>query len=986
MSPHSVAATEVNMTPVTLRATLAVLTSLAMIPLSSGCGDDKKGSLYEGLHTAVNPAAIGPGGTAAVTCTTDKASKKLKPEDFTARVISESALFGDAAVTGINPAMMVGGTRSGTYRVFCEIPKLQAIDTVGAQLTINAGPVLKTRPTFGQNPLTAGTFTSIGCVGVDQWNNEVPLLDPSWDLPPELEVANGQVTSETAGSFPVSCGVGDSTRETVTLLVVPGNAERVELTATPARPGYLPGAAVTLEWTVYDRFDNELADVPGTLNTPTSPRLTVVDAETHRYKLEEEGVYRFSVTLAAPLEGMRDDLDLLVDATAPVIVVDYPPRGATLKDTDNGGGPVVVRGTVIDAGGLDTLSIGGKAVAIQAGGRFEYAYDSTWGLNIIDLIAVDKAGNRAEASPTFGYSDGWLDFQDQDARGLQHEDGIVVLLGQNFFDDGVHNHNQLNDLATLVEVLLGDLDIQTPISTALAGVNQSIPLVNQTMRVDLFDGQWIDLTFVGDLSIILKAADTTDIGPTAVNIDSREGGLDFDMIVGTDSQPAIAVDLVFEVKLQFDVLADSCNDFFCFPLTSGQAYAQALVTSHLAMGDFDVFMAAEMAKTWHQPMQLSISELTSVVGDFDLQPIQDVTLNLSLTGIQGLINTQYSIALSDFIDLGQLFAGILNPLANTASALVPQLLNPVLQSLLGPVLSGLFDLLVIDTVLPIPSFFGGDSVELGFSTELSTVAFEDDGGTIGLATGLHTDKGIDLESLGHDGDLHEEDPEGAILRGTCLGTSTDDLQWGWDPSVGFGVRTDVINAGFYAAWWSGGLNAPLDLAGLAGGALPINIDNLAVDMEWLMPPILDDCSKAGIQASVGDLYLTLTGDILGSSVEVGMYVDLVLDVQFVSHDGSDGGAKGLSIQFGAITDSDVEIAYLDDGGLGDTLDIGTLLENLPSILGGFITGQEFGPFELPSMDLSTLVPGLPAGTTLGLGGLRVTPQAGYAVIGGNLGQ
>ncbi len=974
------------MTAVTYRATLAAVATLALIPLSGGCGDDKKGSLYEGLHTAVNPTAIGPGGSAAVICTTDKASKKLKPEDFSARVISESALFGDATITGINPAMSVSGMRAGTYRVFCEIPKIEAIDTVGALLTINAGPILKTRPSFGQNPLTAGAFTSIGCVGVDQWNNEVPLLDAMWDLPPELEVANGQVTSETAGSYPVTCGVADSTREPVSLLVVPGNAERVELTATPARPGYMPGATVTLEWTVYDRYDNELSDVAGTLTAPTAPRLTVVDAELHRFKLEEEGVYRFSVTLAAPLQGMRDDLDLLVDATKPVIVVDYPPRGATIKDTDNGGGPVVVRGTVIDAGGLDTLSIGGKSVVVQAGGRFEYPYESIWGLNIIDIIAVDKAGNLAEASPTFGFSDGWLDFQEQDARGLQHEDGIVVLLGQNFFDDGVHNHAVLNDMATLIEVLLGDLDIQTPISTALAGVNQLIPLVNQTMRVDLFDGQWIDLTFVGDLSITLKAANTTDIGPTSVDIDSRDGGLDFDMVVGTATQPAIAVDLVFEVKLQFDVLAESCNAIFCFPLTTGQAYAQALVSSHLAMGDFDVFMAAEMAKSWHQPMQLSISELTSVVGDFDLQPIQDVTLNLSITGIQGLINTQYTFALSDFIDLGQLFAGVLNPIANTAGAVLPSLLNPLLQSLIGPVLSGLFDLLVIDTVLPVPSLFGGDAVELGFSTELSTVDFEDDGGTIGLATGLHTEKGIDLESLGHDGDLHEEDPEGAIMRGTCLGTSTDNLQWGWDPSVGFGVRTDVINAGFYAAWWSGGLNAPLDLEGLAGGSLPINIENLALEMEWLMPPILDDCSKSGIQAQIGDLFLVLTGDLLGSSVEVGMYVDLVLDVEFVSHDGTDGGAKGLSIRFGTITDSDVEIAYLDDDGLGDTLDLATLLESLPSMLGGFITGQEFGPFELPSMDLSTLVPGLPAGTTLGIGGLRVTPQAGYAVIGGNMGQ
>lgn len=969
--------------PRTRVVTFAVA-SLALFG-SAACGDDEKGSAYEGLRTVVDPNAIGPGGSAQVICSVDKSSKKLKPEDFTARVTADNALFGDAAISGVNPAMVVSGTRAGTYRVQCEIPKLNAIDEVGAILTINPGSVVKTRPVFGQNPIQAGAYTTASCVGVDQYNNEVALREPTWDLPPHLDMANGQVTSVVAGDYPVSCGVGDTQRETVTLVVTPTLPMRVELAADPARTGYLPGTTVKLSWTVYDRYDNVLPEVAGTLNTPSAPRLTIVDADNHRYKLEEEGVYRFSVTLDAPLEGMRDDLELLVDATAPVVIVDHPPRGATISDTDHGGGPVVVRGRVIDAGGLEVLSIDGDEVPVQPDGRFEWPVASEWGINIVDIAAIDRAGNSGTASPSYAYSDGWLSFEQQNARGLQHDDGIVVLLGQNFFDDGQHDHSLIDDLATLIEVLLGDLDIQTPISDALSGVNRVIPLVNQTMTVDLFDGQWIDLTFVGDLTITLAASDTTDIGPTSVNIDSREGGLDFDMIVGTEQQPAIAVDLFFEVKLEFDVIAQSCNQFFCIPLTDGNAYAQALVTSRLAMGDFDVFMSADMAKQWNQPMHLQITELTSVVGDFDLAPIEDVTLTLSITGIQGLINTQYQFRLSDFIDLGALFRDILNPVANTAGQVVPQLLNPVIRDLLGPVLEGLFDLLVLDTVLPIPSLFGGDPVELGFSTELATVDFQDDGGTVGLATGLHTEKGIDLESLGHEGDLHEEDPNGAIVRGDCLGVSTDDLQWGWDPSVGFGVRTDVINAGFYAAWWSGGLNAPLDVESLAGGALPINIDNMIVEMEWLLPPVVDDCQKSGIQAQIGDLFLVLSGDLLGTSIEVGMYVDLVLDVEFVSHDGAGGGPRGLSLRFGAITESDVEIAYLDDGGLGDTIDLATLLESLPSILGGFITGQEFGPFSLPTMDLSQTVPGLPAGTVLGINGLRLSSQAGYAVIGGDLG-
>lgn len=151
-----------------------------------------------------------------------------------------------------------------------------------------------------------------------------------------------------------------------------------------------------------------------------------------------------------------------------------------------------------------------------------------------------------------------------------------------------------------------------------------------------------------------------------------------------------------------------------------------------------------------------------------------------------------------------------------------------------------------------------------------------------------------------------------------------------------------------------------------------------------MPPIVDDCSKSGIQAQIGDLYLELRGELLGTPIDVGVYVDATLAVEFVSNDGTNGGEKGLSIRLGDLTDSDVEIAYLDDGGV-DTLDVEALIENLPSLLGTFISGQEFGPLALPSLDLGTLVPGLPAGTNLGINGLQVDTQAGYAVLGGNLG-
>lgn len=949
----------------------------------AACGSELDGSLYDGLMTTLTPEVITAGETAAIGCSVERGERWVATSDYAARVEPETGRA-EGAVIATDP-LRVTGTKKGTYRVRCEIPKYNALDPVGALLTVNAGPAVAVRPSFAQNPIEAGAFTSSECVEVDAFGNETAIAASIWTLPAGVERNGNEVTATVAGTYPITCA--DPARPTlpstpVDLVVVPGPPVRVELFATPNRTGYVPGAAVTLDWTAYDRLDNAIEGLPGHLTIPTQPRITVVNANDRKVRMEEEGIYTFSVQLDDPYAALTDTLELLVDATPPELVIDFPPRGATLKESE---GPVVVRGRVIDTYGAGKVFVNGREAPLAADGRFSLQVESRWGLNVLQISATDRAGNAVEKSPTYAFSDEWTSFVGENAQGLQRPDGLVVLLGQDFFDDGVHDPAKLDDLATLFETLLATIDLRSVLGSALSGVGQTTPLIDQTSRIDIIpDLSWVNLTLRGNFVVSLEAAQTTGIARPWVGIDSRDGGLDFDITFGDDQTPAIAVDLVFRVALEFEVLSEGCSPFGCLPNAPGTAVGEVLVTSRLAMGDFSVVMKVDMDKTFQQPMSLDIVELTSQFGDFDLQPLEDVTLNVVVQGIPGVQPLTFSFALSQIIDLGQLTAGLLNPIANAAGQILPALVNPLIQGFVGPVLSGLFDLLVIDTVLPIPNLFGGEPLDLGFYTELSTVDFTDDGGTVGLSAGLHSELGLDFPALGREGDLHEEDPEGAIVRNDCLGFSESELAWGWNPSVGIGVKTDVLNAAFYAAWWSGKLNAPLDLSALSGGALPIPIDNLGVELEWLLPPMLNDCKKGPMEVQIGDLYVRLTGTAVAFPIEVELYVDLSLGVEFVSYDGAEGGPAGLSLRFGGITDSDVEIAYLDDGGLGALFDVRVILENLPSLLGGFLTGQEFGPFELPATDLSAIIPGVPAGTSLGLGNLQVRPQAGYAILGGDL--
>src|SRR5690606_27538607 len=113
------------------------------------------------------------------------------------------------------------------------------------------------------------------------------------------------------------------------------------------------------------------------------------------------------------------------------------------------------------------------------------------------------------------------------------------------------------------EVLIGEVDIATPISDALAGVNQTIPIASfqETWGVD--GVTWLEVGFHGDLVILAEAASTTDIGLTTVGIDSRQGGVDLDVTIGEGAASALDVDIEVSAVLAFDVTIEACSFLGC---------------------------------------------------------------------------------------------------------------------------------------------------------------------------------------------------------------------------------------------------------------------------------------------------------------------------------------------------------------------------------------------------------------------------------------
>jgi len=924
------------------------------------------------LETTLDPARVLAGETAAVICTLVGRAPRVAADAF---VVTFEPLTGRA--DGVVVAgRVVTGQGAGTYLVRCTLPELDLVDLDGALLTVIAGAPASTRPVFEDNPVAARTPIDVACEAVDAFDNGTPIEDATFESDATLIFGAGTVTGTIAGEHGVTCGPRGADdrlrRDEVVLTVVAGTPARVELAAAPEREIYAPAAVVTLSWTVFDVDNNPIVGLPGTLTTPGIPAATRLSADDTRFRLGGDGRYTFVVVLDPPAPALTDDLVLIVDATPPTITVTYPPRGATIRA---GNKPVEVRGVVTDAVGVTSLTINGEEVVIRADNTFAHPVDSHWGLNNLFIVATDLGRNSAMLSPTYQYSDRWTSFIDENARGLRQPDAAVFLFGQNFFDDGEQHPPALDDMAALVETVLGNLiDLKGLVDGLLGGFNiPPQPLANFSQRIDIIPNlSWVDLTFTGDVEFTLRAADSTGTGPVLVTIDSREGGLDMDVAVGDGVTPAVAIDLELEIAARFDVTSNNCSIIGCIAGPPGAASLGATVLARFAIDDITVSVATDIAKAYEQPMQIDMTRLETIIGDLQLLPIDDVNFFLTIEGIPVIGDQTFEFPLSSIFDIGAIFDAILTPGATQLVNQIPAAINPIIRSVVGPIVSGLFDILVIDTVIPVPPLSPtADPVDIGFATELSTIAFTEDGGTVGLATGLFTRKKI------------ERDPLGAIGRGDCIGASTEGLTWAWDPSVGIGLTLDLGNAALFTAWWGSLLNGDLDLSALTGGGggggLPIPVNGLSLTLNWLLPPIFNDCDPQHGYVEIGDLGVVLSGNLIGLQISAEMFADFRLSVAYEAR------PDGLYIVLGDVLETEFEVMSLDDGGLGEIFDIRSLITDaLPGILGGFLAGQAIGPIALPPTDLSTILPGLPAGTNFGLGGLQVENQDGYVILGGDL--
>ena len=163
----------------------------------------------------------------------------------------------------------------------------------------------------------------------------------------------------------------------------------------------------------------------------------------------------------------------------PTIVIDYPPRAATIKGVLATPSITVLGHVTDDAGPITHLAINDVTVTVANDGTFSYPMTTTIGGNEIVAIATDSFGTTKEVVQSFLWSNNYYKPVWGDHSQGIIDPGLAYFLSKSVIDDGVHTL-PANDLATVFEQVLGTYDLAAYIPASINASGITVYISNLT--------------------------------------------------------------------------------------------------------------------------------------------------------------------------------------------------------------------------------------------------------------------------------------------------------------------------------------------------------------------------------------------------------------------------------------------------------------------------------------------------------------------------
>ncbi len=615
----------------------------------------------------------------------------------------------------------------------------------------------------------------------------------------------------------------------------------------------------------------------------------------------------------------------------PGIVIDYPPRAATLNTYETiaaPGGAVIldstgrpklgVRGHIeYPKPGLlvPFVTINGRDCAVSpvdntfacrgdAGETLPgYAYTVSQGFNPIVVNAEDVGcqvpGQTCYSDhlvQSFYESTTWYPVNEATPEKSMINNGIEMFLGPQVWDD--NDISTPNDIATILTLYVQNMDIgsliQNPVTSGSFGWCK--------YRVNLSHIRF------GQISV--------DLVPTW-------GGLNFAATIPN-----------FSLDIGIPISGFLCPDF------SGNANISSIKISATVLLSMD---------STGNPQASVINPDVVVNG-----------LSVNVDGIWGF-----------------LFGWIIDYFTGTFTTMIETQFESMMSNQIGSAIANAIKGLALDQTFKLPAFLPGSTpLNLHILAKPSTLDFTPAGGTIGMKATVLTPKGT------------PRSPLGSIGRASCLGPQEAPLVFPHDGPLEIGLHDDFFNLIPYALYWGGGLNLPIDPSTLGGATLDLSaygISELTLKIDFMLPPILSACNAQGkLMLQAGDVSITANMKLFGTPVSMLMYASLNSEARVFIQTGATGGNE-LALAISEPVFIDIEIASLSGGLVGAEDTLGKLIKDtaIPLVLKA-LSGNTLASFPIPEIDLHAIAPQLPVGSKIAIDIRELLRINGNTVVSGQI--
>jgi len=273
----------------------------------------------------------------------------------------------------------------------------------------------------------------------------------------------------------------------------------VEILVVPARAIYQPDTLIQTGFQVYDGRGVLMSEQSVTWSVaPTS----AATREGNGFRLHERGPLTFqacTVDIGASGQPVCGEKQIIVAYPTPVITLTKPEPGAWLGA--DGSTAIEVEGKIADSSAPLHAFVNGREVTLDANNRFSTTLTPHFGTNHIEVLVSDGlSSTSAEAMLDVIWAPAWYPVaHGAESTSFSFNDGLVLDLGQRFFDDGqvplqtIESEYQTNDLADILALLIRNIDFMAQIPNPVidSGDTQlnitSLSFDEPTVAVDLTD-------------------------------------------------------------------------------------------------------------------------------------------------------------------------------------------------------------------------------------------------------------------------------------------------------------------------------------------------------------------------------------------------------------------------------------------------------------------------------------------------------------------